>query len=224
MLGFASISELPISTIELNKFETLTDNFNDNTTDTNLWTTFNSPVETSGQLQITSGLTSIYRGYTSTAYYSLKDSYVHMQLVDGGNQALTSWEVIPVQAYVDSNNGLSWLLTGGTLLARKRIGGVASTVSSVAYNATTHAWLRIRESNGTIYYDYSADSAGAPTSWINFTTLAVPFSITNMLTEPYAGNYGIELSTTTSKFDNFNTTGTVATSTNQYLTMMGIGA
>lgn len=223
MLGFHSISTAPISALSSDWAESLVDNFNDNSTSTVLWTNFGA-TETSGQLQMSSGLTAQYQGYTSKKAYKLTSSYIYIQLVDAGNQALVSWEVIPVQAYIDSNNGLYWLVTGGVLYARKEVAGVGSTVSSVAYNSTTHAWLRIRESLGTIYYDYSADSAGAPTSWNNLTTLAVPFSLENMIVEPYSGNYGIELSTTTAKFDNLNTTDVVSSGTRQMLMMMGVGS
>ena len=43
-----------------------------------------------------------------------------------------------------------------------------------------------------------------------------------MLAEPTSGNYGVELSTTTSKFDNLNTVKSSGVS-NQYLMMVGVG-
>lgn len=65
-------------------------------------------------------------------------------------------------------NQMQLIVTNGNLVAGYLIAGVTTTVASIAYNASTMAWIRIRESGGTIFFDYSSDG----NSWTNLGSVA----------------------------------------------------
>jgi hypothetical protein len=92
----------------------------------------------------------------------------------------------------DGNNMLRMNVAeiGQTLYCHKIIDGSYTEVAHVTYNATNHAWWRIRESSGTIYFDAAPDSNGQPGTWSNIGSCANPFSITEIYLEvsAYADN------------------------------------
>lgn len=190
----------------------LVDNFDDNSTNTSLWSTANSPSETGGQLSLpTTAGTTNYSQYESKAYYDITASYVYSQVVNAGNQALASLQAIPVQVVLDSNNSLAWYVNAGFIHAQKQVAGVFTDVlNTTAYNSSVHKYFKIRESAGTIYWDYSTDGV----TYTNYTSLANPFSVTNLKVRISAGTYSAEASSSTVIIDNLN----VAPASNTSLT------
>lgn len=199
--------------------ETLTDNFNDNSLDTGKWTSFGSVSETSSQLQMTTSLGSSYQGIDSLTTYDLTASYAYIQLVDAGNQSLTKLEVYPLYLSLDANNALYILVENNVIHFAKRVGGTNTNLVNATYNSSTHAWLRIRESGGTCYWDSSTDGS----TWTNRAANTTPFTITGLTLEVQTGTWGGEASTTTTIFDNFNTTGSAPPSASSKLTLLGVG-
>ena len=51
------------------------------------------------------------------------------------------------------------------IYADRSANGVYSSSALITYNPTQHAWLRIRESGGTVYFETSPDSIGWSTLW-----------------------------------------------------------
>jgi len=177
------------------------DNFNDNSLDTSKWTSFGTGVaETNSQLELTSTLAAAYRGVYSNINYDLTDSEISAKLVSAGNQALTSWQVIPVLAQKDASNQLHWLIQGNTIYAVKVIAGVSTNVYSAAYSTTTHIYFKIKERFSKLYYEYSTDGE----VWTTAFTLATPFDVGNVSLQSQCGNYAVEGSTTIGKIDDFN--------------------
>lgn len=58
------------------------------------------------------------------------------------------------------------------IVAGHQTGGTDTDLVSATYSSSTHAWIRIREASGVIYWDTSPDGL----SWTNFTSLAAPWS------------------------------------------------
>jgi hypothetical protein len=54
--------------------------------------------------------------------------------------------------------------------------GAVGTDSSATYSVSNHAWLRLRESSGTLYWDTAPDVNGEPGSWTNMRSQAIPGS------------------------------------------------
>ena len=63
--------------------------------------------------------------------------------------------------YQDGANVYRWQQVSGTLTARRIVAGVDTQLFSVAWNAATYKYLRIRESGGTVFFDSSTNG----TSW-----------------------------------------------------------
>lgn len=198
--------------------ETLVDNFNDNSINTGLWNSFGTNLAESSQtLRYTSLTSSEYGGVNSDVTYDLTSSYAYIQMADAGNQAIAKWEVYPLYLSLDASNALYILIENGTIHFAKRVAGVNTNLVNATYSSTTHAWLRIRESGGTCYWDSSTDGV----NWTNRASNANPFAVTALTVEIQAGTWGGEVSTTTAIWDNFNTTG--ATATSSKLTLLGVG-
>lgn len=98
---------------------------------------------------ITIGDAAGYSGITSTTNASLDEAELVVEVVDGTAAANTEWYVL-------------WNPTSGPNIG---IGNNAGTVYCYGnpdttvgtYNATTHRWIRIRETGGTIYWERSPD-------------------------------------------------------------------
>lgn len=98
-----------------------------------------------------------------------------------------------------AQNKLRMYVSGATLTAAKLVAGVTTGSATATYNATTHAWWRIRESGGTVFWDYSADGL----SWTNLYNVATPFAITGCWLNIASGYYGTETAADT-LIDNVN--------------------
>lgn len=191
--------------------QTLVDAFSDNSFNDTLWSRTNSTqiTESGGSLNLATILAGNYVEVSSDSTYDLTGSYFFVKITDVGNTAIESYEVYPLTAFKDASNYVEWTILGGQLQPYKYVSSSGTYLgSAVAYNATNHKYLRIRESSGTIYFDYSADGS----SWSNFTTLANPFAITAMKATMSVGTWQAEASTTTLKLNNFNSTASSASS------------
>lgn len=58
--------------------------------------------------------------------------------------------------------------------------------SPITYNATSHAYVRVRESGGTVYFDSAPDGA----TWTNQWSSTEPFSVNNMVIGINTGDFG----------------------------------
>lgn len=71
----------------------------------------------------------------------------------------------------DADSGYGWhQQSTGRIQAVYRVAGVSDSPSDFAYTPSTHAWLRIREAGGTIYWDRAPSTAQdppAPNEWVN---------------------------------------------------------
>lgn len=185
------------------KFDTLFDNFNDNSISGAKWTSYGSTSETNQRLELTAPASSTaYSGLVSATTYDLTASFIKLKVVNAGNQSLTTFEFYPLQAYLNGSNSLFWYINSGTIKAFKKVAGVTTQLATATYSSSTHAYLRIREASGTTYFDYSADGS----SWTNFTSLANPFTLTSLTYEASAGKYTVVATATTAIIDDFNVT------------------
>jgi hypothetical protein len=186
---------------------TLTDNFNDNSIDGAKWTATAGIVETNNQLELTSDAYAIRR-FDSVSSYDLTGSQVTIKLV---TMDRTFW--FQVYKTLD-DDALEFVVDGGgNLVVNTYIATDLVERYSTAYVAATHKYLRIRESGGNCYFDYSTDGI----SWTNVYSIANPFVITAMYAElGYSSS-----STTTAKVDDFNI---LPSATAKHLrSLMGVG-
>jgi hypothetical protein len=97
----------------------------------------------------------------------------------------------------------------GTLFLQSRLGGARQTLLTVPYNATNHAFWRIRHNAGTgqVVFEVAPANGNAPGTWVQlhaqaWNTSAVPLG--SMLFEIKGGTWKAEANAPgTVIFDNF---------------------
>jgi hypothetical protein len=130
--------------------------------------------ETSGQAKFT--LPSSTAGshqalYTSNANYDLTGDAANVSVGTMVATGVAATAYI-LQLFVDALNGYQWIQLSGTLKAQKVVAGVTTDLFTVAWSSSTHKYLRIRESGGTVFFDTST-SASAGASWTNRASVTV---------------------------------------------------
>lgn len=164
--------------------ETLRDNFNSGANDPAKWTDnaagggsvsysagtvrFNFPNPTSG---------ATLANKTSVNTYDLTESYIKIKPSGiAGSTKYSTHEFFRI--FTDANNYFEFDVTGSgnTLKCNRKKAGSAATVYSVAYNSTNHAYWRIRESEGVVYWDVSANGI----DWNNIASYTHGMTITAM--------------------------------------------
>jgi uncharacterized phage protein gp47/JayE len=135
----------------------LEDRFNSDTStiDTTLWTAAGSVSIVSNRLRIT-GHSTFADTLTSVSKYNFTGRTATFQMPTVTAAASgESW----LWLSTDASNYLGIGKSGTNLIMRKRVAGVNSD-TTVAYNATSHLWLRIKESvAGTILWQSSPDGS-----------------------------------------------------------------
>lgn len=174
----------------------LTDNF---TVESQQWMSWSSNVRvSSGRLMLDN--TRVYSQLTSSDLYDLENSSVcaraYPSRAASGNETFLS--VGGTEALWKRNNNLEIAVSGSSLFLRLI---VATTVTDtvIPYDATAHAWWRIREDAGTVYWETSPDGA----TWTTRRSAATPFPLDVMRVRLYAGNWSAD-SGTSSSFDDVN--------------------
>jgi len=192
--------------------ELFSDNFNDNSLDASKWAPWSGgDVTEIGQtLQIQSSTTALYKGMNSAVKGSLVGSYVHVEVphvLTGLTSASTMLQVGP-----DDQHTITLYVGGTTLAAEYQVNGAFTTPATTPYNATTHRWWRIRESGGTVYYEYSAEGS----SWSTLTSVSAPFALTNVRVSLFVGTDAANATTDTAIYDNLNAFPVLAVPRGQY--------
>lgn len=152
---------------------TLVDNFNDNSFDTGLWTRSSATnIKEQNQRIEHSGTASAY--LVSATTYDTTSSNIQFKLTF--TTGLSYAVGLTTAAVPDLNtDAVRWIIAGTLLRAQYYNGGSGATVGAdLTYSSTTHAYLRIRESSGTTYWDYSSDGI----NWTNHTSVANPITLT----------------------------------------------
>lgn len=178
---------------------TLTENFDDNSLDAAKWVSSTGCSETNQELEMATSLSGRFVNPYSQTTYALTGSQATIKIIDAGNQSLTSYQFYPLWLYLDGSHSLLFRITNGNLDIIDDDRTTASPKYSTTYSAVTHVYLRIRESSGTTYWDYSSEGS----SWKNLYSESNPFAVTSL--EVDFGVYSTaEASTTTAKIDDFN--------------------
>lgn len=193
-------------------FQTLQDSFDGPSISASLWTVVDSNI-VSNQLNLNApNLSTTYATVTSVNNYDLTGSYALVQLINAGNQN-TSDELFIVQLIKDSNNKLIWYLQNSSIRARTIIANSTVDHNATTYSSMTHQWLKIRESAGTTYWDYSSNGV----TWTNLYNVANPFAITSLSQEFALGQFPAVVGADTAILDNFNIF------PNTFKTLTGVG-
>ncbi|CBG71865.1 hypothetical protein SCAB_48141 [Streptomyces scabiei 87.22] len=158
----------------------LGDTFDDGRVNSTLWptNTGGAGVETAeGRLRITLA-PGVDTNFTSVRQWSLASSKVTAKLTkvpaaNGSSNCAASMWVLSTT----SGTRIGWRYDAltGVLAAMSQTGFSDGTPTNLTYSAIDHAWLRVRESAGTVYWETSGDGF----IWTTRRTLATPAWVTS---------------------------------------------
>jgi hypothetical protein len=157
---------------------------------------------TSGVQSTTSTSAALYSSFNSLATYNMTGGSITEKLVNAGNQALVSWEII-VAEMVDPSAGnlVGFYLNQNLLSAIYRVAGTNTFSTSVAYSPAQHVYFKITESGGVTTWATSANGR----TWVPFFSIADPISMTSLFVAPLdAGTYNVETTSTTVTLSSIN--------------------
>ncbi|MET9099938.1 LamG-like jellyroll fold domain-containing protein [Streptomyces antibioticus] len=168
----------------------LGDDFDDGRVNTSRWPTNTSGtgVETAeGRLRITVA-PGADTNFTSARQWKLAASKLTAKLcavpaLNGSSNCAASMWVTSTTS--GTRIGWRYDASTGVISAQSQTGFADGTPTNLTYNAIDHAWLRVRESGGTVYWETSDDGSYwvtrrtlATPAWVNSQTHAVDFPTT----------------------------------------------
>lgn len=160
----------------------LQDTFDDGVRDPVLWSgSYGNVTETGGRARVP--CTTDYSAYASAAAYTLAGAQVACRVyppVAGGAAVEALAEVLVLSSTGGTDAGFSLNVVTGLLKLISRTGYADPDEVALPYSSSTHAWVRLRETAGTLSWDTSADgtawttrrTAPSPT-WVGDTNLGV---------------------------------------------------
>lgn len=171
------------------KAATLQDDFTGTTIDqATKWAVLGTGGVTENNALLIAPVSSEIRGIETKIAYDLQESNFVVQAVD----STTSGDEAVMRAFDatsggGSNQALRITVGGGFITAGLYTGGVApSNLGSVTWPVANSVWIRIRDSVGTTYFEYSSD--GSFTDHPAITTITAPTWINNVKLQLYSDN------------------------------------
>jgi hypothetical protein len=140
------------------KAHLFSDNFNDNTRDSAKWNGFGQSQEVNQRVELRplpnrSGAS--FSGYSSRDTHDLTDSSIEVEVVQVLNQVNGTSTLL--SAGPNDDNRVMIAVKSGQLTCLQMIGGVATTLAVFPYDAAAHRWWRLRESQGTTWWEVSPE-------------------------------------------------------------------
>lgn len=181
----------------------MSDDFNDNSIDTNKWDYYNGSTyvaEADQVLKINSTAFNRYDGLVSKNTYDLTSKSVTVEMADPGDLSINNYETFPLNATVNTDNYVGFTLSDSSLKADRMVSGSLTSIASTTFNHSNMRWLRIAEESGSTYWQYSADNA----NWNNLASASNPINMTSVKADMIAGNWSSGASQFTAlQLDNF---------------------
>ena len=203
--GRSSVSA-PV-TVTVRPVTTLSDDFNDNSTDTAKWTLITQPdmtvVEQNGRLEITTPSTGVgYGGYHARDNLNLTNRRVTVEVVQAARgHSLDTYFVL--QDMTTNRNTYLFTVGGdpGNILMRETVNGQIGWEKMIPYDPVQHRFWRIRHDPAaeTVFWETSADGL----RWTARLTAPRRFAVDNLQARIYAGRYNTTTPPQVAVFDNY---------------------
>jgi hypothetical protein len=189
------------------KAHTLSDNFNDDSIDAIKWVAYGTPGTAADRLREVNGRVEIrpasgvsgYSGYQTQSTYDLTRSHIAVELV----RALSTRAPVAgtyLRAYIDSNNRVELGISNGTISPGYVVAGAYTFFDERPYDPEQHRWLRLRERDGTTYWETSPDGY----DWTVLASRPTPINLTAVTLTFLTGAYQPVTAPGMVIFDNFN--------------------
>ncbi|MFI1485758.1 hypothetical protein [Streptomyces sp. NPDC020747] len=155
---------------------TLVDNFNDGIVGPNWGDSYGGVTETGGQARVPL-VADTYAGYQTGRAWTLAGATVYLKIPT--LPVVSTGTDVGVHFMVTSNVdgtaiGFKINVVTGMLRMQSNVAYFDAGAVEIAYNGTTHLWLRLREDGTNVYWDTSPDGS----TWTNRRTLATPAWVT----------------------------------------------
>lgn len=153
---------------------TIVDNFNDGTINTALWTdSYNTGriSETGGRARVTCGTD--YNAFAVGPAYTLTGSTFHVQVfpTEAGGGTTEAWsQVLVTSATPGTDLVMEVDAIAGELNMALRVDYFDENAVRITYDPEAHAWFRIREDAGTLYWETAPDGE----TWTQRRTATTP--------------------------------------------------
>lgn len=182
----------------------LVDDFDDGTVDTALWpNSFGTISEVGGRarIQIDTG----FNAFSSAKAYKLQNSQITFQPFPPGSMPEAGTTEAWMQAIIKSNVngtdlGFEVQITSGSLYCFNRTGFFDPESAVYDFDATDHAWLRVREDGTNTYFDAAPDGH----TWTNLRTITSPSWVADGDLEFQMIAHRADGTTNNAEFDNVN--------------------
>jgi hypothetical protein len=185
---------------------TLVDDFNDGIVDPAKWpNSFGTYSETGGRARIVCDTG--FNAYSSALNYTLAGSSIYLRgyAPAAGGATTEAWAQILIKSSTGGTDlGFELRALTGELVMFSRTGFFDAGAVLIPYSATAHAWLRVRETGGTTYWDTSPDAA----TWTNRRSLTSPAWVADTNIEFQLIAHRDSGTVDFAEFDNVNVTGT----------------
>ncbi|MGV9427050.1 hypothetical protein ACWDO7_22540 [Streptomyces sp. NPDC003656] len=143
--------------------------------------------------------TSSYSVLGSSGPWAFTDGSVYAHVIPAPVGAGSTQTIMRV--YLDASNLAQLWVDGGTLKATVINAGTTTTMVIGTYDAYQHAWWRMRESGGQIYFDTATDGV----TWTNWATIAHTWSASVPSLSFLCGYTGSEAAGMAAYVDHVNT-------------------
>jgi len=148
------------------------DDFGDNFTDPALWpNSFGTYSETGGRARVSCDAG--FNAYSSALTYRLAESSMYLRVYPpaAGGATTEAWTQILIKQQTSGTDlGFEVSPLSGNLTMFSRTGFFDAGAVAITYDPVAHAWLRVRETGGTVFWDTSPDTL----TWTNQRTLTSP--------------------------------------------------
>lgn len=185
--------------------ETLKDRFDDNSLDAALWGTYTNLggtiAETGSKITFTPQASTAGSAaeISSNSTYDLASSSIYINLFEGAGPSTDNY----LRLYKDASNNIAFFWASGNLTAYSLVATVETYGSSAAITPGISVWLRLRETAGTTYWEYSTNNQS---SWTTLQSAATStlFTMTGLAVLIGIYEYGTPATPGVSRFDSLN--------------------
>lgn len=185
---------------------TLVDDFNDGVVDPTKWpNSFGIYSEVGGRARVSCDTG--FNAFSSALGYTLAGSSVYLRGYPpaAGGATTEAWAQILIKSDVGGTDlGFELRALTSELVMFSRTGYFDAGAVNIPYDPAAHAWLRIRETGGTTYWDTSPDAA----TWTNRRAVASPAWVGDVDLEFQLIAHRSDGTPDFAEFDNVNITGT----------------
>lgn len=199
------------TTAAIPSVSTLVDSFSSSSTLASIWNFSTQACSiSSGQAVVPCDVD--YESLQTGTIYNLTGSSVYAKVTPAAGSGCDTYMVLLDGAANNTSSDydtIYWFYeVGSTLQAAITQAGTNTTVGTLTYSGTTHAWWRLRESGGTIFWDTSSDGS----TWTNRFSHSHSMAVTGLYLQFLSGAEGA-VTTDNTLIDNVNGGGFTGTGT-----------